>query len=197
MPYGKKMWTNPCFPDGPANSNNQPATTMSLYTAIEDFVRDSDWDDEISIDPESGDASLATSVQIRTQSFRLFIEADEEEGSLALYLYPQFSVIAGKSVDAALLFNYLNDRFFYRGHITVMDDNRIRYKDIIDTGNITPSREMIHNMLRSGASLFRQQLEQIAAVALTKKTYEAIRSDYDRQEEIENRRESGEDGNGK
>ena len=53
---------------------------------------------------------------------------------------------------------------------------------------------MLHNMLSSGVSLFKAHIEQIAAVALTRKSYESVREEYDKKEEIEKARRSGEEG---
>ena len=75
---------------------------------------------------------------INNQNFRLYIEGDEKRELLFLYLYAPFGVIEGKSVDASLLFNYINDRFVYCGKLTVQDDGEIRYVVIIDVENIEP-----------------------------------------------------------
>lgn len=156
---------------------------MMLTPVIEEFVSTSGWDDEVTTDPETGEGRLATIVEIDKQSYELYVESDDR--MLAIYLYPRFTVVEGKSVDVVLFFNYMNDRFFYPGRLTLMDDNRIRYRDLIEAVNLEPSHEMIHNMLRSGVSLFRQHFEQIAAIALTTKTYESIRSEYDRKDELD------------
>ena len=47
-------------------------------------------------------------------------------------------------------------------------------------------------MLNSGIGMFRSNIESIAAVALTQKTYEAIRAEYDKKDaarELKNQKE--------
>ena len=156
---------------------------MRLAKLIEEFVAEQDWgNDEVERDEEAGTSRLRTNLAISNQSFRLFIESDEAREMLFLYLYPPFSVIEGKSVDACLLFNYLNDQFNYRGRLIVSDTGTICYKDIIDVEKIEPNTAMIDNMLCSGQNLFVYHIEAIAAIALTKKTYEAIRAEYDKED---------------
>ncbi len=156
---------------------------MHLAKLIEEFVAEQDWgNDEVERDVEAGTSRFRTNLSINNQSFRLFIESNEERELLFLYLYPPFSVIEGKSVDACLLFNYLNDQYSYRGRLVISDSGSICYKDIIDVEKIEHHTAMIDNMLCSGFHLFENHIEAIAAVALTKKTYESIRAEYDKED---------------
>jgi len=176
--------------------NPRQTTAMTITAAIEDFVREQEWDDEVIFDPESGESHLATVFEIDNQAYRLVVECKEEAEWLAVYIYPPFSVVAGKSVDAALFFNYLNDQYRYRGRITLDDEGRVWYKDIMDTDELTPSPGMVNNMLRSGINLFHRHFEAIAAIALTRKTYEAVRTEYDHRDAAAKKetKEGGNDG---
>lgn len=155
---------------------------MKIAEIIEAFVVDNEWDDEVEKNEATGESTLATHIGICNQAFDLYVEGDEETEWLSLFLYPPFKVIEGKFVDACMFFNYLNDNYMYRGRITITDNGRIRYKEIIDTEHLTPSVAMIHNMLFSGLKLFENNMEAIGAIALTKKTYESIREEYDKKE---------------
>lgn len=156
---------------------------MRLAKLIEEYIADQGWDnDNVVRDEEEGYSQLETIITINNQNFKLYIEGNEQHELLFLYLYAPFSVIEGKSVDASLLFNYINDQFVYRGRLTVQDDGGIRYVEIIDVENIEPPIAMIDNMLKSGIGMFKNNIESIAAVALTKKTYEAIRAEYEKKD---------------
>ena len=48
-------------------------------------------------------------------------------------------------------------------------------------------------MLENGIDMFEQHAEAIALVSLTKKSYEAIREDIEKREEIERGRKGGEE----
>ena len=58
-------------------------------------------------------------------------------------------MIEGKSVNAALLVNDINNHFRYRGRLTLTDTGQIRYKEVIDTANIETSPAIPENMLVS------------------------------------------------
>ncbi len=167
---------------------------MRLANLIEEYIAKQGWKhDTVNRDEEAGTSQLKTIMTISNQDFRLYIEGDEKRDLLYLYLYAPFSIIEGKSVDAALLFNYINDSYTYSGRLTVQDNGNIRYVDIIDVENMEPPIAMIENMLSSGIGMFRSNIEGIAAVALTQKTYEAIRADYDKKDaarELQNQKGS-------
>jgi len=167
---------------------------MSLAKVIEEFVSDLEWKETVEIDEETGECALETRIEIRNQGFDLHVEGDERRERLSLFLYAPFSVIEGKSMDACLLFNYINDRYGYIGRLCLGDTGRIRYREVIDIENLEPSAAMVHNMLASGGALFERHIEQIAAVALTSKSYEAVRKEYDRKDKLEKARRSGKEG---
>lgn len=157
---------------------------MKLAEVIETFVAENEWKDEIKKNDDTGECQLATGMNICNQPFDLYVEGDEETELLSLFLYPPFKVMEGKFVDACMLFNYLNDGYMFRGRITVSDKGRIRYREVIDTENLETSASMVHNMLFSGVKMFEMHMEAIAAVALTRKTYEAVREEYDKKEAL-------------
>ncbi|WP_223267047.1 type III secretion system chaperone family protein [Chlorobium phaeovibrioides] len=166
---------------------------MELVKVIEAFVKELEWNDEVELDPETGDSALGTNMEIRNQIFDLYIDGRQEQETLALHLYPPFNVIEGKSMDAVLLCNYINDHYSYQGRLTLTDGGRIRYREVLDSEDIEPAPAILHNMLSSGVSLFKAHIEQIAAVALTRKSYESVREEYDKKEEIEKSRRDREE----
>ncbi len=158
---------------------------MKLDHIIETYLTEQEWDDiTVERNEENETSEARVTLTISNQSFRLFIEGDEKREMFFVYLYAPFKVLEGKTVDACMLFNFLNDHYIYRGKMSVMDDGSVRYVDIIDLEKLEPCTAMIDNMLNSGISLFRSHIEAIAAVALTNKTYEAIREEYDKKAAI-------------
>ena len=156
---------------------------MRLADLIDEYIASQSWGNEVTERYETDNtSSYGTILSVANQSFRLFIDSDEDRDFLMLYLYAPFSVLDGKSVDAALLFNFMNDNFVYRGRITVKDDGRICYKDIVDVEDVEPPIALIDNMLISGIDFYSRHIEAIAAVALTQKTYESIREEYDKKD---------------
>ncbi|KAA6231732.1 hypothetical protein EKD00_03295 [Chlorobium phaeovibrioides] len=166
---------------------------MELVKVIEGFVEELEWDDNVELDLETGDSSLATHIGIQNQIFDIYVEAKKDIELLTFRLYTSFNVIEGKSVDACLLFNYINEHFSYQGRLILTDSGRIQYREVLDTEDINPSPAMLLNMFGSGQTLFRKHISQIAAVALTRRTYESIREEYDKKEEMEKSRRDREE----
>ena len=174
---------------------------MRLATLVEEFLADLGWVDGIETDEEhDGDTGLRviTKVQltIENQTYRLFIDTIETSQWLMLTLYPPYKVNEGKYVDACMLFNYFNNDYLFGGRLAVGDDGTIRHSQIIDVSDTEPSKNLIKNMLENAIEMFKQHGEVIALVALTKKSYEAIRKDMERREEIERVRKGGEEEQG-
>lgn len=157
---------------------------MPLVNIIEEFVADVEWEDPVECDEETGESQLSTNIEIMNQTYRLYIEGDEKRERFTLNLFAPFKVIEGKSIDAHMLFNYINDTYFFSGRLSLTDGGEIRYKQVVDTDNLEPTAAMIHNMLDSATALFSYHMDPIAAVAMTRKTYEAIRKDYDKKAAI-------------
>lgn len=164
---------------------------MKLAAVIQAFIEQENWDDTVDIDETTGDSTLHTGFEIRNQIFDLYLEGDESSEFLSVFLYAPFRIIEGKSVDAIMLVNFINDRYRYRGRLCITDSGQIRYREVIDTENLEASPAMIDNMLSSAYALFDLHTEALGAVALTRKTYEAIRAEYDRKYEQDMARKKG------
>ncbi len=170
---------------------------MRLATLVEEFLADLGWVDGIETDEENdvdNGLRVITKVQltIKNQTYRLIIESTETSQWLILSLYPPYKVNEGKYVDACMLFNYFNNDYLFGGRLSVGDDGTIRHSQIIDVSDTEPSKNMIKNMLENAIDMFEQYGEVIALVALTKKSYESIREEIEKREDIERVRKRGE-----
>jgi hypothetical protein len=166
---------------------------MTLAKLVEEFVTGMGWEDELNTE-EKYDTEIGYRVitqiplTIENQIFRLYIDAIEASEWLMITIYPPYRVNEGKYVDACMLFNYFNCFYSYGGRISVEDNGAIRYRQIIDVSETEPSKRLIHNMLVSGIEMFEDNAENIASVALTTKTYEAIREDIEKKAAIQKAR---------
>ena len=151
---------------------------MSIADTIEAFISGNDWNDEIERDEETGESRVSTSFMIANQVFELSVEGDENAETLSLSLSPAFRVNEGKYVDACMFFNYINHSFNFSGRISVSENGWIRYRETLNTDSIELDGRMIVNMLASGISMFQCHFDAIASIAMTRKTYEAIREEY-------------------
>lgn len=157
-------------------------TSMPLADFLEQFRLEIGWDEEIELNEAEGRCILFSNIEINRQTYRAFVDGHVKRNSLSLFLYPPFNVMEGKYVDACMLFNFLNEYHQYHGRISVDDNGKIRYKEFISVDNLEPKTAMVLNMLDCAVAFFRNNGEAIAAVALTPKTYEAIRRDYEKKD---------------
>ncbi len=161
--------------------------SMRLAKLVEKYIAEQEWNKEqIQVDVNAGTAKFGTNITISNQSFHLMVESNEERELLLFNLSTPFSVIESKLPDAFLLLNYLNDQKIYRGRLIVNENGNISFKDSIDMQNIEGNIVLIDTILQSGIRVFDDNMDAIASVALTRKTYKAIRKKYDKEFAIEN-----------
>jgi len=163
---------------------------MDFRKLFREFLDLLDWEDEIAVDQDTGECQIATGYTIKGQGYDLYIEGNPENSFLSLWLYPPYKVNEGKSVDAVLLFNYINNNYLYGGSLSLSEKNRIRYALVLDTENAQVDAQLVRNLLASAAGCFRFHAEDIAAVSLTSKTFEAVKADYEHREQVRARREA-------
>jgi len=150
---------------------------MRIADTIEAFIRGNEWNDEIVRNEGTGKSLLSTNFLISNQLFELGVEGDDNAGLLLLSLSAPFRVIEGKYVDACMYFNYINNCFNFSGKISVSENGWISYRVPLMTDGFELEARMIDNMLASGITLFERHFDAIAAIAMTRKSYEAIREE--------------------
>ena len=119
-------------------------------------------------------------LKIDSQSFSIELVPDDRLRLMAAHARPPFRLIEGKYVDACLLFSYINSRHPRGGRLYALDDGTVGFTHVLnaeDGGELTT--QLVMNMVGDAISMFETHLEAIAAVALTGKTYEVIRGEYE------------------
>lgn len=164
---------------------------MSLLQILESFVEEKEWDDEVESIDESGTCRISTELEIAGQDFELVVYGEEDSERLILYLMPPFRALDTKLLECCQLFNYLNDRYLYAGMLSLDKGGRIMYKNVLDTDDIDPVPALIHNMLKSGWSLFTTHIEAIAAVAVTTKRFDEVLAEYEKKAAMKAARDNG------
>jgi hypothetical protein len=152
---------------------------MRLADKVQDWINKLDWNETVELDEENQSSELNVSLNINDQSFRLWVETDEENDLIKLYLYSPFNSLSNKYEDCIQLFNRINSRRRF-GAIFLLQDGRIVFRHIIDVENTEPSIEMIANMLGNATGLFENWFDEISSVALTKKTAQEIFDELDK-----------------
>ena len=145
---------------------------MSFSEFIQEWVKSQGWEDQVEID-EDGIARLSFLLTLADQSFKVFIEGNDEKKWLELYMYPPFSVNAKKTEEMLRLFNHIHRKTYY-GRLSLSDDGVIQYKQILCLADAEPTLLVLENMYRTGIDLFETWLDDQAAIAMTMQTYDDL-----------------------
>lgn len=151
---------------------------MRLASLIDDYALATGLKNRAKKDNGSGRSLLKSSTEYHGQPFAITLESEEKRQRITITIMPPFRVIPGKLIDACLLVNFINENHSHPGKITVDDEGVLLYQDGINLEGRKLQHRLIENMLGSAFCLFHIHLANLAAVALTRKTYEAIRSDH-------------------
>jgi len=158
-------WNNPAFP---------------LGGTIEAFAERKGWPERPELIGRVEKISrLGVEVRFVGQTFRVYIDGFEDRRTFSLFIYFPFRVRAEKYVDTCLLFNYINDEYQYHGRLSADGDGAIRYKDFMDAGGLVTDVAMLENMMHCATALLENQLDAVAAVALTGKDFEEARQELE------------------
>lgn len=153
--------------------------TLPLGKIIEEFVERKGWTVWPEWINEVKYSRLETNITVSGQTFRLYIDGIEEHMLLSMHVYFPFKVPDSKYVDAALLFNYMNNRFQYYGRVSADEEGVIQYKDFTDAFETEPDVAMIENMLHSAVTMLENHLNTFASVILAGKSFEQIRQELE------------------
>lgn len=151
---------------------------MRLASLIDDYALVTGWKNRAERDLTSGLSLVKSSIEYNGQPFAITLESDEKRQWITITITPPFRVIPAKLIDACLLVNFINENHSHPGKITVDDDGVLLYQDGINLEGIKLQHRLIETMLGSAFCLFHIHLANLAAVALTRKTYEAIRREH-------------------
>ncbi len=151
---------------------------MKFKSYIEDWVEAQGWEDPV--EQEDAKSRLSFNLDVSDQTFRVFIEGDDEKQWLELYMYAPFNVKTDKSDEILKLFNHIHHSTYY-GRLVLLNDGRIQYKQIISLIDTEPSPMVLDRMYRTGVQVFENWLDELAALALTKQTYADLVKEWDSQ----------------
>lgn len=147
---------------------------MKLADKVQDWLNKLEWEDKIVLDEENQTSSLNFTYSIKDQSFKAWVETDEERDVFKVYFYAPFNALSTKHTECAVLFNYINAISDW-GSISLLDTKgTIRWRYVIDFEDTTPSVSAINNAFMVGANLLGTWFDEITEVALTKASAQEI-----------------------
>lgn len=93
----------------------------NLASAVQAWMTDEGWEDEIEVAEDNSSSRVTTAFSINDQSYKLFIETNEEAPQLFIYMYSPFKVPPAKMPEMARLMNMINC-VFNAGRLACYDD---------------------------------------------------------------------------
>ena len=81
---------------------------MKLAEKVQEWLSHLQWNDEITLDEENQTSSVSFYYSIKNQSFKVWVETDEQRDVLEIYFYTPFNGLSNKLTDCAILFNHIN-----------------------------------------------------------------------------------------
>lgn len=140
---------------------------MPLTTIVERYVRAQEWTDELSVDHPARRSTLATRLIADSQSYSLYIETDEEQEVMSVFIYTPFAVPADRISEMARLINLINNKLVL-GRLASADDgesNSVQFRASVDFTASHCSREQIEIMVNQGMWSLRHYEKALAAVS--------------------------------
>ena len=153
---------------------------MRCTQAIQDFLDQQEWNDEIEINEDRTAGRLATSMTLNEQSCRLYVEAEETEERVYVYLYFPIQTPPARLPDVVRLLNRINAPMKL-GRLACFDDgdaNAIQYKASIDVEDGTIVGTQIASMLIPGRFTFLRYWDLLMSACLTKQGADALWTNF-------------------
>ncbi|MCA1807046.1 MAG: YbjN domain-containing protein [Actinobacteria bacterium] len=151
---------------------------MPLTAAVRAFMESQGWDDDdLSINETRTASTLATSLIIEEQKYRLYIEVSEEDQRIFVFLYTPYNVPRSRLEIVSSLFNRLHYDELLFGRLSCKDGPEprpIQFKCGFDLKGSTLSPEQVDTLVGLGVSTFRMHGELLAAGCLSKKSLEDL-----------------------
>jgi len=155
---------------------------MRLADKVQDWLDEQDWEDAIERDEVAQTAELHTIYRVQNQPCDLFINTIEEKHWISLFLYLPFRARNEKRADVMQLCNRINATYSQFGSLHVLPNSRIRFRHTLDVEGAELSTIAIQRMLEAAGQLIDHFLSDLAAVALTSLTAQAVFERFDQTE---------------
>ena len=156
---------------------------LKYKIVLEEFLKEQEWEDELSIDEENKKVALVTGVNMGEHSGKLIIEASDETDVVAVYFYLGFECKKSKRTEMCILLNNFNLRGGVGGYgcFQLLDagDDRIRWVHRVDFEGSSPTGKSVEQIVGPGWERVSAFIETICAVALTKQTAAEAIEEFD------------------
>lgn len=165
---------------------------LKYQLLIEEFMAARGWNDDLEVDAEAQTAALNTGINLGEQSGRLIVQGCDVNDMVDVYVYYEIKCKESKLEQMAQLMNGLHMRWSY-GRFEVFPDGYMRWSHRVDFEGSQPSALSIERMVKPGWDAAQKFADVISAVALTKQSASEALSDYDNEQNDNNKNDSGDE----
>lgn len=151
---------------------------MTLIEALQGFIAELNWEDQLDPDPERQIARLDTRMTHKERGYRLVIEADDQRHLLSLLLFNEITVAESRYTEALELANAINDRM-RTGCICVTPGRAFRYGQTVDLEGVAPVPLVIHNMVDAGLRTLSLWQEEMGRIIFTRTSTKTVLAEID------------------
>ena len=144
---------------------------MKYQKLLQEWVKEKEWDDEVTHNEETNESIVNFKVNINDQLFNTYIEGHEEKDWLSIYMYGPFNIKKDKAGEILKLFNRIHGSTYY-GRLVLQDEGVIQYKQIMPLGNVECSTGLIQDVYATAILVYEYWVDDIAEIGLTKTTFE-------------------------
>lgn len=148
---------------------------MTLKEALQQFLTERKWDDEIQHDDDSGVDRVATLYRIDTREYTLILQAEETTQTMQILMISSLRIPKDRAPQAALVINFLNSLTECGRLAFDKDSGELNFHWTIDVEGTVPAARQFHNMINAAASAFDPaSCQALAAVVFSKLSPEEI-----------------------
>lgn len=145
-----------------------PSDSLNKYLdVLQEFLAARGWTDEPSIDEEGEQISLVSGITIGEQGGKLIIELSYAREIVDVYIYFNIYCLRHKSVEMAVLFNEIHQRWAYGRFVIQPDAGVMRWQHRVDFEGSSPSGLSLERVFGPGWNCVEEYEEVIRKVALT------------------------------
>ena len=144
---------------------------MKYQKILRDWLKDKEWDDEVTYNEETNESIVNFKVSINDQPFNTYIEGHEEKDWLSIYMYAPFNIKKSKADEILKLFNRIHGASYY-GRLVLLEDGQIQYKSIMPLDGVKPTTAIVERSYAAAILVYEYWLDDIAEIGLTDTTFD-------------------------
>ncbi len=151
-----------------------------LAAAVKSWMEGEGWEDEVEVADDGTSSRVTTGFNINDQSYKLYIETDEESSQIFVYMYSPYKVPPAKMPEMARLLNMVNC-VFNAGRLACFDDEdsnpvQFLWKIPVRDSDLTP--EEVGAMVYAGVQVYDIYGSLLAQCIFSNKTAKQLWDEF-------------------